>query len=102
MEEGKELHEMLSAFVLQKKIPSAFYQGIGMVHDVELGHFNLEKNDYDKSSFDRTFELITATGNISVESGVPFIHTHIVLALLRRPNKTRNFKGLELPHPFVP
>ncbi len=132
MEEGEELHSTLSAFVLQKRIPSAFYQGIGSVSDVELGYFDLKKNDYDRRLFKGEFELTVASGNVSVENGVPFVHTHVVLAdkdyktisghffkgtvtatieiflfpldiaLLRRPDKKFNFKGLELPHHFVP
>lgn len=131
LEPGEDLQETLGAFVTQKRIPSAFFQGIGALTEVELGYFDLAKNDYEKHSFGGHYELITASGNISVEADVPFVHTHVVLsdekcqaiaghlfkgivaitveiflfpmdiALLREKDPKMNFKGLNLPHHFV-
>ncbi len=131
IEPGEELHEMLSAFVLQKRIPSAFFQGIGGVTNVELGYFNRTKNKYDKHFYDGDYELINASGNISDFDGKPFVHTHAVLSdekcqtfaghffkgtvsitaeiflfpldisLIRKPGEKLHFKELDLPHRFV-
>ncbi len=79
LEPAEELHETLTAFVLQKRIPSAFFQGIGGVTDVKLGYFDLKKNDYDTHSYKGDYELISASGNISDLDGKP-AHTHVVLS----------------------
>lgn len=130
-EAGEELHETLIQFMIQKRMPSAFYQGIGALTNVELGYFNLTKNEYDKHFFEGEYELITASGNISVENGQPFPHTHVVLAnekcetfaghffkgvvsitvelflfhvdiaLNRKKDAKLNFRALDLPHHFV-
>lgn len=130
-EPGEELHETLVQFIEQKRMPSAFYQGIGSLTNVELGYFNLTKNDYDKHLFDGEYELITASGNISIENGKFFPHTHVILgnekcetfaghffkgtvsitvelflfhvdiALNRKKDAKLNYRGLDLPHHFV-
>ncbi|MCB1109612.1 MAG: DNA-binding protein [Chlamydiia bacterium] len=131
LEPGEEFQETLREFVIKKRIPSAFFQGIGALSEIELGFFSLEKNDYERHSFGGHYELINANGNISDEMEGPFVHTHVTLsdekcrpiaghlfkgivsvtaeiflfpmdiALLRRPDPKLNFKGLELPHLFV-
>lgn len=131
LEPGEEVHETLIAFATKKMIPSAFFQGIGGLTNVELGYFNLAKNDYDRHSFKGDYELICANGNITDVDGKHFAHTHVVLsdekchtisghffsgtvtvtaeiflfpldiAIIRKPDEKLNFKGLDLPHQFV-
>lgn len=131
LEPGEELHETLLAFTTKKRIPSAFFQGIGGLTNIELGYFNLENNDYDRHSFEGNYELICANGNISDANGKHFAHTHVVLsdekcqtlsghffrgivtitveiflfpvdiAMIRKPDEKLNFCGLDLPHHFV-
>ncbi|MCB1071707.1 MAG: DNA-binding protein [Chlamydiia bacterium] len=131
LEPGEEFHETLLAFSTKKRIPSAFFQGIGGLTDVELGYFDLEKNDYDHHHFNGIYELISASGNISDVNGKHFAHTHVVLsddkcqtfsghffkgtvtvtaevflfpvdiAMIRKHNEKLNFWELDLPHHFV-
>ena len=131
LEPGEEFQESLATFVKQKRIPSAFFQGIGTLSQVELGFFDLAKNEYEHHFFEEEYELITANGNVSMENDVPFVHTHALLsdqkcqtigghlfkgivtvtveiflftadiALLRKENPKLHFKELDLPHHFV-
>ena len=126
----EELHQMLVAFVRQKKIPSASYYGIGALQDIKLGYFDREKNDYRSRYFAECYELLSLHGNFSIVNGQTFPHTHVVLAnsdyqtigghlfsatvaitvelflfpidiaLLRKPHPNLNFKELDLPHHF--
>jgi len=131
LEPGEELHETLLAFVEQKRIPSAFFQGIGALCNIELGFYNLKKQEYVKHFFEAHHELINASGNISIVGGKHFVHTHAVLAneqcqtisghflkgtvsvtielflfhvdiaLNRKKDEKLNYLGLDLPHLFV-
>jgi predicted DNA-binding protein with PD1-like motif len=131
LEPGEEFQEVLGAFFAQKRLPSAFFQGIGALKNVELGYFNIEKNDYVRETYESNYELISASGNISVDDDVPVVHTHVMLstekfqvigghlfkgivsvtaevflfpmdvALIRKSDPKLNFKGLDLPHLFV-
>lgn len=131
LEKGEELLETLGAFVAQKRLPSAFFQGIGTIENVELGYFNSTKKTCIQKSFNSQYELLSLSGNVSIESDIPFVHAHVVLsddkfqsigghllkgtvtltaeiflfpvdmALIRKSNEKLNFKELELPHQFV-
>jgi predicted DNA-binding protein with PD1-like motif len=131
LEPGEEFQETLGAFAAQKRIPSASFQGIGALTNVELGYFSIEKNDYERHSYGGNYELLSASGNISVDADVPVVHTHVMLsdekchvvgghlfegivsitaevflfpmdiALIRKADSKLNFKGLDLPHLFV-
>ena len=80
LEPGEELQESLQKFVAQKRIPSAFFQGIGALTHVELGYFSLAKNGYESHTYEGNYKLITASRNISRVHEVPFVHTHVVLS----------------------
>ncbi len=131
LEPGEEFQETLGAFFAQKRLPSAFFQGIGALTNVELGYFSIEKNDYTRHSYGGNYELISASGNISVDDDRPVVHTHVTLsdekcqvigghlfegivsvtaeiflfpmdvALIREASTKLNFKELDLPHLFV-
>lgn len=131
LEPGEEFHKTLIAFATKKRIPSAFFQGIGGLTNLGLGYFNLDINDYERRSFDGNYELICANGNISDVDGKHFAHTHVVIsnekcetfsghfftgtvtitaeiflfpvdiAMIRKPHEKLNFQGLDLPHQFV-
>lgn len=131
LEPGEEIQQSLAAFISQKRLPSAFFQGIGTLCSVELGFFNVKKKEYEHHFFKDNYELITASGNISMEDDVPIVHTHALLSdnrcqtigghlfkgtvvvsvelflfpvdivLLRKNDKRFNFKALDLPHHFV-
>ena len=130
MSPGEKFHRTLLHFFTQKRIPSAFYQGIGMICEIDLGFFDQKTQTYLKKSIESSCELISAMGNISLLEGQPFPHTHVSLAdanyqtisghlfeatvaitaeiflfpidiaLIRTQDETINFKCLDLPHVF--
>ena len=131
MDNGEEFHKTLIEFINQKRIPSAFYQAIGTVTDVELGYFSTHQENYKTRCFRGEYELVSANGNISLVDGKPVAHSHIVLgdkefatfsghlvectitltaeiflfpidiAILRKQDPDHNFKCLDLPHVFL-
>lgn len=131
MESGEEIVSSLIEFMEKKRIPSGYFQGIGGVTDVELGYFDLKKNDYLRHSYKDSYELITISGNISDVNGKLFVHAHGIfsdaqchtfsghvfastvaitaeiflfpldVALIRHPHKNLHFQELDLPHHFV-
>ncbi len=80
LERGEEAVATLTQFVADKKIPSGTIQGIGAVHTVTLGYFDLRKKAYRKKSIRRTVEVVSLMGNISHIDDKPFVHAHIAVA----------------------
>lgn len=130
LEQEEEVHQALTEFAKQKRLPSAYYHAIGALKEITLGSFNLEKKGYDSHSLSGCYELLSLMGNLSISDGEPSPHTHVVLvngkhqvvgghlfsakvavtvelflfpldiALLRKTNQALNFKELNLPHTF--
>ncbi|GAC1650926.1 MAG: hypothetical protein NVS4B8_25500 [Herpetosiphon sp.] len=57
---------------------AAITSGVGMLDGVELGFFNMEKGDYDGTTFDGIFDLNSVMGNIVRRDGVAIPHVHLV------------------------
>ncbi|MEM7174750.1 MAG: PPC domain-containing DNA-binding protein [Chlamydiota bacterium] len=130
IEREEEVHQVLTGFANQKRIPSAFYHGIGALKEISLGYFDVQKKDYLSQKFSESYELLSLQGNLSFVEGAYFPHTHVVLsngnyqtigghlfsgvvsvtvelfffpidiALERKSNVKLNFKELDLAHHF--
>ncbi len=77
---GEEIQEALHQFASAVNIKGAFYQGIGMLNQVELAFFCRESKGYDRKFFNDDYELITLTGNLSEHDGIVVPHTHVTLS----------------------
>lgn len=94
--------------MLQKMTPSAFYMGtcphdsdllntlteychkqsitcgtieaIGAVKKAQFGYYDQHARKYETISIDSHQEILSCTGNISLNEGKPFVHVHITLA----------------------
>jgi len=82
---GEEIQETLRQFAQAVKLKAAFYQGIGALTQVELAFFCTDLKTYDRRFFNDEYELITLTGNLSSQDGVPVAHSHAAIG-------TRNFE----------
>lgn len=70
----------LTSFIIGNNIASGIIGGIGAIHDIEIGYFDVGQKQYIKHSFSDTFEVISLTGNISRLDNKPFIHLHAAVA----------------------
>ena len=87
VESGEEIQEALRQFAQSVNIKGAFYQGIGVLSQIELAFFRSDTKEYERKFFDAEYEMITFTGNISFSSGTPSPHSHVTLG-------DRNFQTL--------
>lgn len=79
VEIGEEIEETLRQFGQTVGIEGAFYQGIGMLTQVELAFFCTDVKTYERRFFNEEYELISLMGNLSVYEGVVVPHTHVTL-----------------------
>ena len=76
---GEEIIETLGMFAAREGITTALFHAIGAVTEVELGFYSLGKKEYHWKTFQDEFEILSATGNITLLEGKPFIHLHAVI-----------------------
>lgn len=78
--EGEEVLHGLKRLAREHGLGSSHFQGIGALSDVVLGCFDCDKNEYIRIELHEQVEVVTLTGNISRQEGVPKIHAHIAVA----------------------
>ena len=89
LDKGEEIIGTITDFASQTGIKSGFMTGIGVIKDIELGYFDVEKAKYDIKKMEGDFELLSLMGNIGITDGNPSPHIHVVLG----DNKFHCFGG---------
>lgn len=76
LDQGEELYESLDIFAAEHQIQSGTITGIGMVRFVELGYFDTELANYDRSNYEENMEVLSFSGTITEYDDKPFFHIH--------------------------
>jgi len=79
-DKGDDILIGLSDFVKKNEIKGGQLSGIGVLTQVELGFYHLDKKLYERKHFgSKEFELLSFNGNISLREDEPFVHVHVSL-----------------------
>ncbi len=76
LEKGEDLFAALSQFAKEAGVDTAWLQGIGAALEVELGYYQLDKQEYHWKSFEGPLEIASLQGNIAQKDGQPVFHVH--------------------------
>jgi len=79
LKRGERVIEKLTDFIEREGIQSGYFNAIGAVSAVELGHYNLQKGEYTTKEIDSPLEIVSLMGNVSTKGEERFIHGHIVV-----------------------
>ena len=80
-EDGEDVRESLKRVAKEHQILSGvILSGIGMLRDFEIGFYSREKTNYVMHQFNEPIELLSCSGNISLENSETIFHLHVVLA----------------------
>ncbi len=77
---GDDLLKEIENFINEKKIKKGFVSVIGAVEKAVIGYYNQETKKYIKQKYNKPMEIVSLTGNISINENKNFPHLHIVLA----------------------
>ena len=80
LDKDEYINKSLLLIANNEKIKSGWIHGIGAIYDVEIGYFDIDKKDYVKRKFDKHYELLSLSGNISIKQKESFVHTHITFS----------------------
>lgn len=75
---GDRIMKTLTAFARDRGITAARVFGIGAIRDAELGFFHPDRKDYERWTEGHQ-EVLSITGNLSVEGDEHRGHLHVVL-----------------------
>ena len=80
LDPGDFINQSLTQVAIQNNLKSGWINGIGAIHNIELGFYNLDTKSYSRKYFTDDFELTSLIGNISIKENNPFIHSHITFS----------------------
>ena len=76
---GEDIYRELKEVCQKHKVETAVVlSGLGQLTQFELGYFK-EKGNYTPQEFEKPYELLSLTGNISLQEGEYNFHLHAVL-----------------------
>tara|TARA_Y100000996_G_scaffold325679_1_gene261739 strand:+ start:29 stop:457 length:429 start_codon:yes stop_codon:yes gene_type:complete len=74
------INESLLKICNDENIQSGWISGVGAIYDIEVGYYDVYKQDYLRKTFDDDYELLSLSGNLTIKEGNKFIHTHIAFS----------------------
>lgn len=77
LEKDEPVMKTLTEFCRKNGIQNGEISGIGAVKNIEIGAFDPGSKSYIHKIFDKTHELISCMGNVTLKDEEPFIHAHI-------------------------
>ena len=80
LERGDEIIDSLKTLVKKEEISGGFFYGLGVVKNVSLGYFDVEKKEYKEKSFEQEFELTSMVGDVAFSGDKIIVHAHVTLA----------------------
>jgi predicted DNA-binding protein with PD1-like motif len=80
LETGDVVHESLAAAAAEHGVSGGWLNGIGAAREVELGYYDLQRRDYDRTKITGEVEIAPASGSLGMVEGKPFVHLHAVVS----------------------
>ncbi|PYQ34897.1 MAG: hypothetical protein DMF54_02920 [Acidobacteria bacterium] len=80
LETGEEVHSSLAEIARREGVSGGWFSGIGAASGVELGYYDLERKDYDRTKIAGEVEFASASGSLGLVDGKPFVHLHAVVS----------------------
>jgi hypothetical protein len=77
---GSDLHQSIEAYCAENQIKMAWINALGALSQIELAFYNQHTHQYACQTFTGEFEILNATGNISLKNSKPFAHIHMTLS----------------------
>ena len=72
--------ESLAVFCHDNQVKCGIVNVIGAVENATISAFDQAKKKYEKRVISQPLEIVSLTGNISIQDNRPCVHAHIMLA----------------------
>ena len=69
LDRNEYVNESLLKICNDENIQSGWISGVGAVYDIEVGYYDIHKQDYLRKIFTDDYELLSLSGNLSIKEG---------------------------------
>lgn len=77
IDRGEEVVSSLLMLAKKENIKAGFISAIGAADLIEVGLYEVEKQQYQSKEFIGDFEIVSCLGNLSRKEGEPYLHLHL-------------------------
>lgn len=77
LDRGEEVVSSLLKIIKNENLQGGFVSAIGAADLIEVGLYEVEKQQYKSKRFEGDFEIISCLGNVSRKDGEPYLHLHM-------------------------
>lgn len=77
LDRGEEVVSSLLKIIKDENLQGGFVSAIGAADLIEVGLYEVEKQQYKSKRFEGDFEIISCLGNVSRKDGEPYLHLHM-------------------------
>ncbi len=77
LDRGDEVMSSFLKIIKDENLKGGFITAIGAADIVEVGLYEVEKQQYLSKRFEGDFEIISCVGNVSRKDGEPYLHLHM-------------------------
>ena len=80
LETGDDVLKSLAEVAARYGVSGGWFNGIGSASDVELGYYDLERREYDRTAVPGEVEIASVAGPLSLLNGERHVHLHAVVS----------------------
>ncbi len=80
LKKGEKIVENITQFIIENKILSGYFYGLGAASSVEIAHYNIETQKYSNKIINKPLEITNLVGSLGIFEDKPLIHPHITVA----------------------
>lgn len=80
IDRGEEVMTELRALCERERIHLAAVSGLGAADYVDMGLYDVEKQEYQGMTLEQPLEITSLIGSVTEEDGKPYLHLHINVA----------------------
>lgn len=77
LDPGEEILAELTAICMQEGIALGEFRGLGAAGELELGVYDVSKQQFYKETFTGPYEITSLFGTISEKDGAVYLHAHL-------------------------
>ncbi len=78
-DKGDEVISALKQFATEQRLLASHFTAIGASSDAVVGFFDPVKKDYERITIPEQMEVLSLSGDVTIENDVPKIHAHVVV-----------------------
>ena len=80
LEKDAFINKSIKKIFEEEDLRFGWISGLGAIHNVHLGYYDTELKKYIDKIFEKDYELLSITGNVSYLKSEYFVHTHISMS----------------------